>query len=247
MSYFNKFKKGSFRVGNQIIETVNIAHYTQIFEKLADDISFYSYYTVVNGDRLDVISEKLYGTPDYYWTIFLLNKNIVNTYENLPKEYNAELIKYLEGKYPGYALKLKAPPPGVDKEPYSLSGKFNISEEVTFSTYSGTVSGKFPSLGYLTIDLTSEDSFPLNQEFTLTGQTSGDTIQIANSMPYYMAPHHYEDDDGQWVLWTNQSSSITSILEYESEINDQQSQLKVIRPESIYNIASEFERQMRRQ
>ena len=239
MSYFSKFKKGSFRVGDRIIETVNISHYSQIFEKISDDISFYSYYTVVNGDRLDVISEKLYGTPDYYWTIILLNKDIVNTYENLPKEYNDELVKYLQGKYKGYALKLK--------EDETLAGKFDMLETVTFGNYSGIVSGKFPSLGYLTINLTSEESFPMSQEFTLTGQTTGDTIQIANSMEYYLAPHHYEDEDGQWVLWTNPTSSITSILEYESAINDKQSQLKVIRPDSIYNIVSEFERQMRRQ
>jgi len=238
MAYFQKFKKGSFRVGDRIIETVNIAQYTQLLEKLADDLSFYSYYTVVNGDRLDTISEKLYGTPDYYWTIILLNRELVNTYEDLAKEYNDELIRYLKGRYPGYALKLKA-----DEE---LAGKFDMLETVSFSTYSGTVTGKFPSLGYLTVELTSPDSFPVNQEFTLTGQTSGDSIVIANSMGYYMAPHHYEDSSGQWILWTNKSSSIVSILEYESGLNDQKSQLKVIRPQSIYNVVTEFERQMKR-
>lgn len=250
MSYFSKFKKGSFRVGDRVIETVNIAHYTQLLEKLADNITFYSYYTVVNGDRLDVISEKLYGTPDYYWTIILLNKDVVNTYEDLPKEYNNELIRYLEGKYPGYALKLKAKvfDEATNTEiTQDLAGKFDMLETVTFSDYSGIVSGKYPSLGYLSINLTSSDPFPMNQEFTLTGQTSGDSIVIANSMPRYMAPHHYEDSDGQWVLWTNQSSSITSILEYESAINDERSQLKVIRPDKIYSVVSEFERQMRRQ
>lgn len=238
MSYFSKFKKGTFRVGDRVIETVNIAHYTQLLEKLADDISFYSYYTVVNGDRLDTISEKLYGIPDHYWTIILLNKNVINTYDFLPKEYNDELILYLRGKYPGYALKLA--------EGESLAGKFELSETVSFSTYAGTITGKYPSLGYLTIDLTSEDSFPINQPFTLTGQTSGDTIQIANTLEHYQAPHHYEDADGQWVLWTNPSSSVISILEYESEVNDELSQLKVIRPELIYNVVTEFERQMRR-
>lgn len=239
MSYFNKFKKGTFRVGDQVIEAVNISHYSKLLEKLADDISFYSYYNVVNGDRLDVISKKLYGTTDYYWTIVLLNKHIVNTYENLPKEYNADLIQYLQGKYIGYALKLESGE--------TLAGKFQIGETVTYSTYSGVVSGKFPSLGYLTIDLASEDSFPLNQPFTLTGQTSGDTIEIANSLEYYLAPHHYEDAEEQRVLWTESQSTPVTILEYETEINDRNSQLKVIRPDLIYNVAIEFERQMKRQ
>ena len=238
MSYFSKFRKGTFRVGDKVIEVVNIAHYTQLLEKLADDVSFYSYYTVVNGDRPDIISQKLYGTPEYYWTILLLNKHIINTYEYLPKEYNIELIRYLEGKYPGYALKLKSG--------QTLAGKFSIGETVTFSAYSGIVTGKYPSLGYLTIDLTSEDSFPTNQEFTLTGQTSTDSVVIANSMQYYMAPHHYEDENGQWVLWTNPSSTVVSILEHETEINDERSQLKVIRPQQIYDVSNEFERQMRR-
>lgn len=238
MAYFRKFKKGSFLVGDRVIETVNIAQYTQLLQKLADDLSFYSYYTVVNGDRLDTISQKLYGTPDYYWTIILLNKDIVNTYEDLSKEYNDELIRYLKGKYPGYALKLASD--------QSLAGKFEMLETVSFSDYTGTVTGKFPSLGYLTIELTSPDPFPVNQEFTLTGQTSGDSIQIANSMEYYMAPHHYEDSIGQWVLWTDESATVISVLEYESGVNDQKSQLKVIRPESIYNVVTEFERQMRR-
>lgn len=239
MSYFSKFKKGTFRVGDQVLETVNIAHYAQLLEKLADNISFYSYYNVVNGDRLDVISKKLYGTSDYYWTVILLNKDIVNTYEYLPKEYNNDLIQYLRGKYPGYALKLS------DGE--SLAGKFEMLETVSFSGYTGIVSGKFPSLGFMTINLTSEDSFPSNQPFTLTGETSGDTIGIDNAIEYYLAPHHFEDEGGQWVLWTNSSSSEVSILEYETAINDKQSQLKVIRPNLIYNVAAEFERQMRKQ
>ena len=239
MSYFSKFKKGNFRVGDKVIEVVNIAHYSQLLEKLADNISFYSYYTVVNGDRLDVISEKLYGTTDYYWTIALLNKHIVNTYEDLPKEYNADLIKFLQGKYPGYALKLDAEE--------SLAGNFEMLETVSFGNYSGIVTGKYPTLGYLTIQLTSEDSFPLNQVFPLAGQTSGDTINIANSLEYYTAPHHYEDADGQWVPWTNELSTPITILEYESAINDSNSQLKVIRPDLIYNVAIEFERQMKRQ
>jgi len=239
MAYFSKFRKGSFRVGDKVIETVNISHYTQIFEKIADDISYYSYYTVVNGDRLDTISQKLYGTPDYYWTIILLNNNIVNTYENLPKEYNNELIEYLKNKYPGYALRIQ-----VGEE---LSGKFNVLEKVFFNNYNGTVTGIFPSLGYLTIELSpSSESFPSNQEFTLTSETSGNSIQIANSVPYYLAPHHYETDDFQRVLWTNTLGAPVSILEYESDLNDLRSQLKIIRPQLIANVVNEFERQMRR-
>jgi len=238
MSYFRNFKKGTFRVNDKTLEVVNIAHYTRILEKIADDISFYTYYNLVNGDRLDTISQKIYGTPEYYWTIFLLNKNIINTYEYVAKEYNFELIEYLSEKYPGYALKL-APE-------QTLANKFQISEKVSFASYEGILTNKFTSLGYLTVDVTSENNFPLNQTFTITGETSGDSVEIANVVEYYNAPHHYETSDGEWVLWNNLLGTPVTILEYETSINDTYSQLKVIRPDKIYNITSEFERQMGR-
>jgi hypothetical protein len=239
MSYFKYFKKSNFIVGDiGPIELVNIQSYSQIFSRITDDITLYSYYTFVNGDRLDVISNKLYGTPEYYWTIILVNPHITNTYNDLPKEYNADLVSYLGGKYPGVALKLATGE--------SLAGKFNIGETVTYSTYSGTVLGKYPTLGYINVEVTSEDSFPLNSEFTLTGVTSGDTIQIANTIDMYQAPHHYINSDDEWTRWNAGQVTAVSILDYETEINDENSQIKVIRPEKMYSVITSFEREMKR-
>lgn len=239
MTYFSKFKKRKFTFNDfKTIELVNIAHYSKIFAQIVDDISLYSYYTFVNGDRLDVISNKLYGTTDYYWTFILLNNHIVNTYKDLPKEYNADLVNYLKLKYPGQALKLATGE--------SLAGKFEIGETVSYSSYAGTVTEKYPTLGYLSVIPTSEDSFPLNQPFTLTGETSGDTIDIANSIDMYLAPHHYVDSDDNWTRWNAGQVTPITILEYEIQINDEISQIKVIRPEKIYAVASAFEREMAR-
>jgi hypothetical protein len=213
--------------------------YSKIFARVVDDITLYSYYTFVNGDRLDVISKKLYGTPEYYWTIPLINPEIVNTYRDLPKEYNDDLIKYLSGLYEGKALKLA--------EGGSLAGKFKIGETVSFGLYKGTVLEKFPTLGFMTVKETSNDSFPTNQVFTLTGETSGDTLEIANVLEHYQAPHHYVNDKDEWVRW-NADDMLTyvSVLEYETELNDVRSQIRVINPENIYTVVNNFEREMRR-
>lgn len=37
--------------------------------------SFY-YYTVVQGDRMDIIANKVYGFPDYWWKIANANPEI---------------------------------------------------------------------------------------------------------------------------------------------------------------------------
>jgi len=44
---------------------------------------FFNRYAIVEGDRLDLISERTYGTPNYDWVIALTN-NIINPYFDWP-------------------------------------------------------------------------------------------------------------------------------------------------------------------
>jgi len=44
---------------------------------------FFKRYAIVEGDRLDLLSEKTYGTPNYDWVIALTN-NIINPYFDWP-------------------------------------------------------------------------------------------------------------------------------------------------------------------
>lgn len=237
MPYFKYFNKLPFEINGDEIDLTNIAAYSRVFTQLVDDISFYSYYTFQNGDRLDVISEKLYDSPDYYWTFLLINPEIVNTYRDLPKEYNNVLLEYIKSTYKGVALKL-----AVGE---SLVGKFKVNEKVTDGTNTGIVIAKYPTLGYLQVEET-EGSFPLNQPFTLTGETSQDTIEIANSSEMFNAPHHFENANGEWTRWDAGQVTPITILEYENEQNDIKSQIRVIKPEFVYDVAKAFEREMQR-
>ena len=244
MSYFSSFTKKPFNVDpnktDEIIELTNLAAYSRVFAKLADDVTFYSYYTFTNGDRLDVISEKLYGTTDYYWTFLLINPELSNTYRDLPKEYNDTLVEYIKDVHPGVALKLATGE--------ALAGNFEVGEKVTFNDYEGTVLNRYPTLGYLTVQVTSDESFPINpsQPFTITGETTGDTILIANTVETYNAPHHFVNSNDEWTRWNAGQVTPVTILEYEMEQNDIKSQIRVIRPEFIYEIAQSFEREMKR-
>jgi hypothetical protein len=42
--------------------------------RLPDDSLLYTYYQLNNGDRPDVVSHKLYGDVQYYWTFFITNE-----------------------------------------------------------------------------------------------------------------------------------------------------------------------------
>lgn len=78
MAFFRNFPRLNYKFGDEITTALfqNISVYIDLIDQIANDGSFYQTYTILDGDRPDVVSQKLYGTPDYYWTFYLLNENI---------------------------------------------------------------------------------------------------------------------------------------------------------------------------
>lgn len=78
MAYFRNFPRLSYKFGDEITTTLfqNLSVYIDLIDQIADDGAFYQTYTILDGDRPDVVSQKLYGTPNYYWTFYLLNEKI---------------------------------------------------------------------------------------------------------------------------------------------------------------------------
>jgi len=237
MPYFNSFRKEDYVFSKDLTKRVtNISLYTAIFSRIADNISFYTFYNVAPDQRLDSISQDLYGTTDYYWTIPILNKDIINTWNDLPKSTN-QLVQFLSRKHPGTALLIRD-----DQE---LFGKFTIGETIEFDgTDLGTLIAKYPTRGYLQIDPIDASAVPTNTEFTVTGKTSLDAVVVSGTTPTYNAPANHIDSNGNSVPF-NSGTPIT-IQEQEINRNDERSRIKVIRNEHITNVVKQFEREMNR-
>lgn len=219
-------------------QVIQLPQYTAIIEKIADDISYYTYYAMNENERLDVISHKLYGTDKYYWTIPLINSDLINIYRDMPKD-TVQLREFLSAKYPGMAFTLS--------EGEELSSKFEDSEILE-----GGISGKvqilsrYPTYGYFT-GIVLEGSFPPNQIMTLTGTESGDTISINNVIETYNAPAFFTDEDSNRVLWNSPVVKFpTTIMDVEILRNERISQIRVIQKEFIYEIANEFAKEMKK-
>jgi hypothetical protein len=234
--YFSYFGTKDYSLTDEMEKkVVDLTQYSTIFSRIADDVMFYSYYTMQDGERLDSISQKLYGTPEYYWTIPLINSNLVNVYKDLPKNYQT-LISYLEKTHPGSAFKLAAG--------QSIAGKFTIGETVVYNTTNkAVILGKYPTNGYLQVQVT-DGTFPLNQSFSITGETSDDTVVIANVIPAYDAPAYHLDANDNQTRWNAGQVTAVTIREVETDKNAEISQLKVIQPKYIYDVAKQFEREM---
>jgi len=237
--YFSYFQKGRYDFGESIVKDVTrINTYTAIFSEIADDVSFFTFYTMQPGQRLDEISQELYSTPEFYWTIPLVNERIINTWNDLPKSYS-DFISFLERKHTGRAFKIRD-----DQTPAS---KFTIGENLVLNpTEKAELIGKYPTQGYLQVVFADGASFPQNTEFTVVGETSGDSIIIVNHIPTYDAPVRHVDANGNFVSYDTAQATPITIREEEEDRNDINSQIKVIRPEFIFDVSTRFEQEMRR-
>lgn len=234
MSYFKYFPQRDYQFGDTTKRVTDISKYAAIFADIADDITFYTFYPVKPGERLDTISQQFYGTPDYYWTIPLINSGVIKVWSNLPRDYR-NLDSYVRRKYPGTALLIRD-----DQE---IAGKFSVGETVVASNSAeASITEIKPSLGYLVV--TENDSFPQNEEFTVTGSTNSNTVVMNNSVPHYLAPAYYREPNSNQRVLYDQTSVPVTIQEEEFQLNEVLSPIKIIRPEFISTVARRFEDEM---
>lgn len=103
MSFFSQFPTIKYDINNDGIKNdiVDIFRNVDIRDSRIDDITTYTYYEVVEGERPDIVSNRLYGTPDYYWTFFVINEKLKDglvswpkSYRNLEKIFTREFMNY---------------------------------------------------------------------------------------------------------------------------------------------------------
>lgn len=240
--YFTQFPKSQYQFPSSIPKLVtNISVYTAIFSRIADDISFYTYYNARPDERLDNISQTLYNTPAYYWTIPLINPSIVNTWTDLPKS-TPMMTKYVSQKYPGSAL--------IVDESDDQVGKFTLDELGVYdSTQVVRIIGKYPTQGYIHVvpvpDLEPSEVVESPTLGVLIGADSNDSVQVSAQIPAYLAPQYHEDQDGNRVLSTVSNAFEAIILDAENQRNEDTSRIKVIRREFIYEVSNRFEDELR--
>jgi len=269
MGYFNYFRRADYILSDSLAKKVtDLSQYTGIFSMSADDISFYTYYTMRGDERLDTISNELYGSPNYYWTIPLLNTDMINIWNDLYKD-EASFQAYLKSKYPGFALI-------IDPE-YDLVGSFRIGETVAYDVNNVLeIVGKFPSRRYLHGVPISMDRFdvlndPKEVWVLLTGkwnevndnywddtsiwrdttewvigQDNLDILKVESAIPAHKAPAYFEDSNGNTVPWYREDAFPVTIEDIERQKNETNAKLKVIKPQYIYDVATRFEREMKR-
>tara|TARA_A100001011_G_scaffold390072_2_gene472758 strand:- start:1576 stop:2592 length:1017 start_codon:yes stop_codon:yes gene_type:complete len=105
MSFFSQFPKinyDRFEDGNPT-NIVDIFRHVDLPGAYADDVNAYTYYEMKDGDRPDVISQKLYGTPGFYWTLFIVNDFLQAGFDNFYKDF-VNMDRGIDSEYGPYGI-----------------------------------------------------------------------------------------------------------------------------------------------
>jgi hypothetical protein len=208
----------------------NLTAKAKLSDALINNAGFYQTIEVIDGERPDHLSKRLYGTEQYHWTFLLLNPQIKNIWDDWPMKHS-QLIEYCIEKYQYLAADTDA----------SLNNKFILDETVQgqVSGALGKVKEIHVNMGYVVIEKTSGT-------FTVTGETiygvdSQDSIACNFIKSQAYAPHHHVDDSTEaWVPRRAVGTTAYSYIDYESAVTEQNRNLKVIKPLHISTVARQF-------
>lgn len=109
-NFFENFPLVNYTFGDEGIRSIfqNISAYTDIFQALIDDDTQYETYWVRDIDRPDTLSYELYDTPEFYWTFYLLNPDIIR--KGWPNISSEKLIELKNDLFPDYSFQIKYDP-----------------------------------------------------------------------------------------------------------------------------------------
>lgn len=231
---FQNFPKLQYKLSDGKIVTIRDFFRKAAVENISiPSLTNYTYYEILEGERPDIVAAKLYGDSDLHWTLFLVNE-YANYYDWYLDQESFE--HYINDKYPGQALIASNYSDIIDS-----SKKFLLGERIT--TSSGK-EGRIIKIEPLHKRIATEaDSF-VNGE-VITGAISGKSFTIQNAIWERDSVSHYVNADGLKRNHAGDGWTPVSIFDHEYEHNEEKRKIKVIRPEFIKRVVSEFEKVMR--
>jgi len=240
-NYFKNFGFAEYKFGNNtdIDLSQDLTKYVDLIDQIRNNISFTENYNILSGDRPDVVSHKLYGTMDYYWTFYLMNEHV--RLSGWPLN-NDEILDQVKSKYPNRVLTTTS----------EIGALFPVGQVIEGQSSSaiGEIVKRNLDLGQLFVKLTQGTKFTAGEtisyvDTSATGSPTR-TLSITGETEQYNAVHHYEDNGVQVDIdpFSGPGVSLTPIT-YRDRLesrNDALKEIVVIRPDQITTIVSEFQR-----
>lgn len=242
--FFTNFPTTSYNFGTEASVTAiqNLSSYVDIIDQVKDNLNFYEYYNIQDGDRPDTISQDYYRTPRYYWTLYLLNDNIRQQGWPLTVQ---EIRTKTQIDYPHKVI--------TTNDVSDLFTHFQVGDLISgqSSGATGTVIKRDLNLGQIFIRPQNGTSFTTGEIVRdNTDPSFPEFVTVVSVADEYNAVHHYEDANGIPTDIDPYSpppgilNPVTYLDRY-IRANDDLRRIKLIKPTAIEQIVKAYNESLR--
>jgi hypothetical protein len=214
---------------------------------LNDSFVYYEY-SVKDSDTPEIIAEKYYGSPYYFWMLFFANQ--INDYNYDWVMDEDKFNRYLKEKYKTYTLSLNTNStfelPESQDPIYSYIGYVKNTDNVNvftplsscyvFSINNTTKKIKVIPAGGVVLSEGTWLEYGGLQQIT--------NIEVNNNYEWYTFlssyNHHYVNLDGHITTKDTPSATGVTFLDYEVEQNEKKRKIKIIDKSYLPQIEQEF-------
>ena len=230
--YFLDFPAVDYKFGNELTtnQFENIALYSDVIDQVRNYTSSYIDYNILPDERPDQVSQKLYGSTDYYWTFFIMNDKLRE--QGWPLS-NTEARNYAIRKYPDDVITTRT-------ALTSLTGFFKTGDIVT-----GRTSGVSSVILHRNLDLGQilvRGNFLPSESIETSGTT--DLVTVQSISKQFNSAHHYKDTSGRVDIdpTIGPGALLTEVTYMDRVIsqNNNLKQIRVFKPENINEIVKSF-------
>jgi|TARA_B100001094_G_scaffold225834_1_gene220107 hypothetical protein len=191
----------------------------------------YTFYEIQDGERPDVVADRLYGDSDLHWTFFLVN-DMDNYYQWYKDQTTFE--NQLKEMYPEYWLISNRSTDIVSKD-----DKWLLGEIIETSQQSGNVISVQPTFNRIGV---AGGTWNVND--VVTGKVSGKSFTVSSVVSGPDGIDHYVNSEGLRRNTIDTGFTPVTYYTHDYEVNETNRKIKVIRPEYIRRVVSEFEKVM---
>lgn len=231
--------------GRDIHTIRNIMLRAKIRDSIKNNVGLYYDYPLLENQTPQEIAAKLYGNPNLFWIILMMN-NVIDPHYDMGIT-DRQLKKYVEKKYPGTFYSVQ-----------SYTGDIPVGSQISGDTSGaiGYIIEWNPSLKKIVIDVKS-GTFKLGEPCTTAKIRNAETLVGAvllgnTTRKNVFAVHHYENtetgeqvDIEDYISLPVEYKREVDNYTYENEKNQGKKLIKLLRPEYVNSVVDEIEKILR--
>jgi len=271
MTYFAPFGQTVYKFGeadNAIVSFQNISAYADIVDKFKEAEQSYLKYSILDGDRPDVLSSKMYGDQKYYWTYYLLNDHIRR--QGWPLSYN-EMEETAKEQYPNTTLVFRTDGTGIGHVGHTDATQNLVNIWKIGSVIYGAQSGAYGTVVRKDLDqghviISDSVGIWIPGEAVYFNRITQNPLAAFDPNPFaeyaditiyehailnsfsaeYLSCHHMENAAGEWVDTDPNTESQAALLVEKTHLdvlqaeNDKLREINYLKPEVIRSVHRAF-------